>query len=221
MNTEPLKIAVDVDGVIASFTDGFARVANRLWPNTFPPNYVQSTWNFEEIPEINITKAKVNKVWDEIRNNEKDFWLGLVPILPERRALNSFLNSNARKAKQIEVFYVTSRVPSAGDSVTRQTRRWLKRNYVWDKGCTCIVKPDGVTKGEIYRALGIQFSVDDYWENVPRTFVGGYEFDDTPAIPWVGLHRGFLLARPWNEGHREGLEAVETLEEYFKAVLEY
>lgn len=218
MNSEPLKIAVDVDGVIADFTPGFARVANRLYPCTFPPNHVQRSWNFEETPELNLTKAKVSLVWDEIRNNEKNFWLGLAPILPERRALYDFLTSDERKAKQIEVFYVTSRIPSTGDSVARQTRRWLKLNYVWDKGCTCIVKPSGITKAEIYRALNIRYSVDDYWVNVPEPWI--HTESDVVYEEGSG-HHGFLLARPWNEDRRQGLEVVETLEEYFKAVLEY
>ncbi len=218
MNTEPLKIAVDCDGVLASFTDGFACVANRLYPGTFPNGYVQRTWNFEEMPELNLTKSKVNKVWREIRKNEVDFWLGLNPMIFEVNALHVFLTSEERKAKEIQVFYVTSRVPSAGMSVLRQTKRWLAKQLLWDRSCTCIVKPSGVTKAEIYRALDIRFSIDDHWENVPEPWI--LTCSDIVHTKGEG-HRGFLLARPWNEGHREGLEIVETMQEYLKAVLEY
>ncbi len=207
MRGEPFKISIDVDGVLANFTAGFARVANIIEPNTFPTDYDalihQTDWNFEA---IGVSKALVNKTWDTIRDRVENFWLGLTTFQKEAHELHQFLES---APNDVEVFFVTSRVPSQGLTVLAQTQKWLRRYKLLRLGSSVIVKPRGVKKSVIYEALGITCSVDDYWPNVPT----GIDY-----LSAVQPHHGYLLARAWNAKHREDLEVVNSLEEYFEKV---
>jgi hypothetical protein len=212
MRGEPFRIAVDVDGVLAQFTAGFARVANAIEPGTFPPDYDalihQTDWNFED---IGVPEALVNKTWDTIRDKVENFWLGLPTFQKEVHELHQFLES---APNDLEVFFVTSRVPSQGLTVLAQTQKWLRRYKLLRLGSSVIVKPRGVKKSVIYEALNISCSVDDYWPNVPSGLV-------TILGPKAEKHHGYLLARAWNEKHREDLELVNSLEEYFEKVVQH
>lgn len=212
MRGEPFRISVDVDGVLANFTAGFARVANSIEPNTFPPDYDalihQTDWNFED---IGVPEALVNKTWATIRYETENFWLGLPTFPKEVHELHQFLES---VPNDVEVFFVTSRVPSQGLTVLAQTQKWLRRYKLLRLGSSVIVKPRGVKKSVIYEALGIACSVDDYWPNVPTGLV-------TILGPKAEKHHGYLLARAWNEKHREDLEVVNSLEEYFEKVVQH
>jgi hypothetical protein len=211
MRGEPFRISVDVDGVLANFTAGFARVANTIEPGTFPSDYDalihQTDWNFEA---IGVPKALVNKTWDMIRDNVENFWLSLSTFQKEAHELHQFLES---APNDVEVFFVTSRVPSQGLTVLAQTQKWLRRYKLLRLGSSVIVKPRGVKKEQIYETLGITCSVDDYWPNVPSG-----RWMDHVEEKW---HHGYLLARAWNEKHREDLEIVNSLEEYFEKVVQH
>ena len=209
MRGEPFRISVDVDGVLANFTLGFARVANTIVPGTFPPDFdsVKNTdWDFKYIGE-----ELVNKTWATIRYKTENFWLSLSTCQKEVHALHQFLES---APNDVEVFFVTSRVPSQGLTVLAQTQKWLRRYKLLRLGSSVIVKPRGVKKSVIYEALGIASSVDDYWPNVPTGLV-------TILGPKSEKHHGYLLARAWNEKHRKDLEVVNSLEEYFEKVVQH
>jgi len=214
MRREPFRIAVDVDGILASFTAGFALVANSIKPGTFPPDYNalihQTDWNFEDT-ELGISKETVDKTWDTIRDVVENFWLGLPTFQKEVHELHQFLES---APSDLEVFFVTSREPSQGLTVLAQTQKWLRRYKLLRLGSSVIVKPRGVKKSVIYEALGIACSIDDYWPNVPTGLV-------TILGPKAERHHGYLLARAWNEKHREDLEVVNSLEEYFEKVVQH
>jgi len=207
MRGEPFRISVDVDGVLANFTAGFARVANLIKPGTFPSDFdpmKNQDWDFNY-----IGKSLVNKTWDTIRDVVENFWLGLPTCQKEVHALHQFLES---APNDVEVFFVTSRVPSQGLTVLAQTQKWLRRYKLLRLGSSVIVKPRGVKKATIYEALGITCSVDDYWPNVPT----GIDY-----LSAVQPHYGYLLARAWNEKHRKDLEVVNSLEEYFEKVVQH
>ncbi len=204
MRGEPFRISVDVDGVLANFTVGFARVANIIVPGTFPPDFdsmKNPDWDFNYIGE-----ELVNKTWATIRYKTENFWLSLPTFQKEVHELHQFLESIPN---DVEVFFVTSRVPSQGLTVLAQTQKWLRRYKLLRLGSSVIVKPRGVKKEQIYKVLGITCSVDDYWPNVP-----------SPGFHPV-FHHGYLLARAWNEKHREDLEVVNSLEEYFEKVTQF
>jgi len=201
------KISIDVDGVIADFVSGFTKIANRRYPNLFPPGYVQRRWHFEA-NDVGCTKEMVDQVWADIQR-EPHFWLNLsLYNSKEAIALKNFLAENYGK---VDVYYVTSRVPSGGNSVLWQTQAWLKDFHLFSDSCSVIVKPQGVRKEEIYEAVGIGWSVDDYIENIPI---------DLTATE----HKGYLIKRPWNAEHWEGeyksenLLTVDSMEDYLNKV---
>jgi len=213
MRGEPFRIAIDCDGVLADFYFGFMAVANSIQPGAFPVGYeplVQQTdWEFEDVGVID--GPLVNKTWDVIRDKVENFWLSLPTYKKEVHALHQFLES---APNDVEVFFVTSRVPSQGLTVLAQTQKWLRRYKLLRLGSSVIVKPRGVKKSVIYEALGIACSVDDYWPNVPTGLV-------TILGPKAEKHHGYLLARAWNEKHRTDLEVVNSLGEYFEKVVQH
>ncbi len=213
MRGEPFRIAIDCDGVLADFYFGFMAVANSIQPGAFPVGYEpltqQTDWEFEDVGVID--GSLVNKTWDVIRDKVENFWLSLPTYKKEVHELHQFLES---VPNDVEVFFVTSRVPSQGLTVLAQTQKWLRRYKLLRLGSSVIVKPRGVKKSVIYEALGIACSVDDYWPNVPTGLV-------TILGPKAEKHHGYLLARAWNEKHREDLEVVNSLEEYFEKVVQH
>jgi len=213
MRGEPFRIAIDVDGVLADFYFGFMAVANGIQPGAFPADYEpltqQTDWEFEDVGIVD--GSLVNKTWDTIRDKVQNFWLSLPSYQKEVHALHQFLES---APNDLEVFFVTSRVPSQGLTVLAQTQKWLRRYKLLRLGSSVIVKPRGIKKSVIYEALDISCSVDDYWPNVPTGLV-------TILGPKAEQHHGYLLARAWNEKHREDLEVVNSLEEYFEKVVKH
>lgn len=214
MRGEPFRIAVDCDGVLADFYFGFMAVANSIQPGAFPMDYeplVQQTdWEFVDVGLVD--SSLVDKTWDTIRDKVENFWLSLPTYKKEVHELHQFLES---APNDVEVFFVTSRVPSQGLTVLAQTQKWLRRYKLLRLGSSVIVKPRGVLKEFIYTALGISCSVDDYWPNVPLKGM---------LAPWTGRpanHHGYLLARAWNEKHRTDLEVVNSLGEYFEKVVQH
>jgi len=81
---------------------------------------------------------------------------------------------------------------------------WLETHGLLRPGTAVIVKPSGVEKREIYHALRIASSVDDYLETVQQTCEG---------------HQAHLLDRPYNQVGREAdTIVVPNLESYLAHV---
>lgn len=192
-----LKLSIDVDGVLRNFCKLANSVINGLWPGRIPEGYVPDDWTWTS---AGITKHDWDAIWNTIAQME-DFWL-LAEHYPDNvAALRDYLETN----RVNEVFYVTSMMPSAGMPAYKQTQYWLEDRGLVTNCTKVIVVPKGVTKQEIYRVLGIQASVDDYWENVV----------DLPAG-----HFAALLDRPWNKSLQAGYYVVPNLSTFLKIVEE-
>lgn len=139
----PPRIAFDLDGVLADFGAAYGRVADSLFPEdrarrTVPTDSAPETREDrrrdvpsdapEDAPadrpvparERRSAARRRNRVWKAIRSTP-DFWLTLDPIDPDvvRR-----LHDRAVDGRW-ELFFVTQRPATAGDTVQRQTQRWL------------------------------------------------------------------------------------------------
>ena len=139
----PPRIAFDLDGVLADFGAAYGRVADSLFPEdrarrTAPTDSAPETREDrrrdvpsdapEDAPadqpvparERRSSARRRNRVWKAIRSTP-DFWLTLDPIDPDvvRR-----LHERAVDGRW-ELFFVTQRPATAGDTVQRQTQRWL------------------------------------------------------------------------------------------------
>ncbi|MCY4602250.1 MAG: hypothetical protein OXF27_20290, partial [Acidobacteria bacterium] len=140
----PLRVAFDLDGVLADFAGAWGRVAEDLfpgWSNGVAPGEVpagdgsRAPGGERTAPAgadggdagagagagaPRLSRRRHDAVWKAIRSTP-DFWLsldetepGVVARIDERAA-----------AGRWEVFFVTQRPATAGDTVQRQTQRWL------------------------------------------------------------------------------------------------
>src|SRR5690606_17294326 len=95
-------------------------------------------------------------VWDAIRNTD-NFWLGLEPIEP---GVVRTLFELSLQAKW-EVFFVTQRPGTAGESVQRQTHKWLVRHGFETPNVLTVPG----SRGKAALALELDFLIDDLPRN--------------------------------------------------------
>jgi hypothetical protein len=129
-----LRIAFDVDGVLADFAATYHDIEVRL----FGPESIDGlSYRHDEpasvaaadlsMPRDVSTQRDVKRrqrsraaVWQVITTT-RDFWAGVQPIDPDAvRRLHRLSIEN-----HWEVFFITRRPPTRGDTVQRQTQRWL------------------------------------------------------------------------------------------------
>jgi hypothetical protein len=127
-----LRIACDLDGTLADLSSAYRRI------------------------EQLVRGDSDGLVWDAIRNTE-NFWTALDPIEPGvvRRLHDLALGEGW------EVFFVTQRPGTAGDTVQRQTQRWLI-----DQGfdAPSVLTLPGA-RGKAALALDLDFLIDDLPRN--------------------------------------------------------
>ena len=154
MNPEPpLRVGFDMDGVLADFLNAFRDMEARLFG---PDEDLQP-----EDPEVEEerqerglveTRERHRAIWREIEGTV-DFWTTLMPLgtgaIPRLHALAT--------AHGWEVFFITQRPQTAGDTVQRQTARWLAARG-FDLPSVIVI---GSSRGAAVRALRIDYHVDD------------------------------------------------------------
>lgn len=205
-----MKIAIDIDGVLARFTpEGIRPTVEKLWPGRMPPGYVPSDWFHSDILE----KKDWSTIWGEIDQIE-NFWEGLEPYTESFKALDEFQVRNGDQ--DIEIYLVTARQRVKGRPTIEQTVRWLvkqKTEYGMQHADNVSVittaenKSGSKCKAEIYNAIGIEMSIDDRYDNVWEAFS-------------VEKHTPYLLNRKWNQKSPTQIDAyrVNTLGEFLDKV---
>jgi 5'(3')-deoxyribonucleotidase len=193
------KIAIDCDGVICDFVQGFVDTTNKLWPGRLKDGYEPSVWDFSDT----MKKDEVNRVFEQIKRTP-NWFLKLEPYSENVTALARFFVE--RKGE--DVWLVTSRFPTYGMTVAKQTAMWLEfcgvspiHNYL---GVIPVANSD--EKQLVYAAMGVEYSVDDKAETV----------EQCEAIPG---HKAFLLDRPWNQEAKVE-RRIKNLEQFFRQVKE-
>jgi hypothetical protein len=127
-----LRIACDLDGTLANLSSAYRKVEGRLQSDSD------------------------GVVWDAIRGIS-DFWTTLEPLEPGViRRLYELSQLN-----QWEVFFVTQRPTTAGESVQRQTQRWLMEHGFETPS---VVTVPG-SRGRAALALDLDFLIDDLPRN--------------------------------------------------------
>jgi hypothetical protein len=127
-----LRIACDLDGTIADLSSAYRKVEGRLQSDSD------------------------GVVWDAIRGIP-DFWTTLEPLEPGviRRLFE------LSQAGQWEVFFVTQRPITAGETVQRQTQRWLMAHGF--ETPSVLTVPG--SRGRAALALDLDFLIDDLPRN--------------------------------------------------------
>jgi len=109
------------------------------------------------MPDLDaVSAADAKKVWKVI-SDTPNWWLGLAPYEP---AQIGRLYQLVRRFRW-EVSFLTSRIPTSGDSVQFQSQTWLEANGFY---MPAVVTVPG-SRGEIANALRLDVVVDDQYLN--------------------------------------------------------
>jgi hypothetical protein len=140
-----LRIGVDVDGVLADFRAAFHDAARQC---------LRRESDEPEDPKDprEMLRDDVKRVWDWVAKR-KNWWMELKPYEPDQ--IERLYR--ATRARGWEVFFVTNRPPSAGDTVQFQTQWWIERYGFF---LPAVLTVPG-SRGDIANGLRLDLIVDD------------------------------------------------------------
>lgn len=206
-----VKISIDVDGVLADFTKAFVKVLNKSSGfEMVPSNYQPPEWNWPDRFGVGVQAAG----WAMVKET-KDFWLGLDP-LPGARELYEFFYSGA--AQKVEIYFVTARARSLGQTLAAQTRQWIETHVGWANNWNVITVDSSDKKPQVFESVGIKYSLDDYDKTVRYTQIAQH-----PTIyrTLQCEHHPFLLNQSWNHfAHDLDSVRVYSVAEYLNLIKE-
>src|SRR5262245_34983271 len=146
-----LRLGFDLDGVVADFRTAFLDLAAEV----LGPDAIRS--KSAPMPELNsVSAADAKRVWKVITDTS-NWWLGLKAYEPDQIAR---LYQLARQFRW-EVSFLTTRIPTAGDSVQFQSQEWLETHGFY---LPAVVTVPG-SRGEVANALRLDVVVDDQFLN--------------------------------------------------------
>jgi hypothetical protein len=146
-----LRLGFDLDGVVADFHTAFLDAAARL----LGTDAIQKPG--APMPDFDaVSAADAKRVWKVIMETS-NWWLGLAPYEPAQ-ILRLYQLSRRHRW---EVSFLTSRIPTAGDSVQFQSQAWLEAHGFY---MPAVVTVPG-SRGEIANALRLDVIVDDQFLN--------------------------------------------------------
>lgn len=140
-----LRIGVDVDGVLADFRTAFHDAARHcLRRDIEGPEDPRSPQS--------LLEKDVKRVWDWVAKRT-NWWMELKPYEPDQ--IERLYG--ATRAAGWEVFFLTNRPASAGDSVQFQTQWWIERHGFF---LPAVLTVPG-SRGDIANGLRLDLVVDD------------------------------------------------------------
>lgn len=189
-----MRYGIDLDGVLANFGRNIPIVGNQLWPGRFPENpddFRPTEWSAglskEEERQLFEAIAKIPYFWE----NQYE--------LPGCQELTAGI-------KDDEVYFVTARAITVGESPLVQSARWLRDRHLWPRRgySTVIPVAHAGNKVELFRGLGLKFMLDDFGPTV----------EQLNTID--GMH-AFVLDAPYNRRY-ESLPRVYSVTEYLDTI---
>ena len=155
----PLRIGFDLDGVLADFASAFHAVETHLYgaesaaaPDEPGDDEAPQSAAAANGPTPARDRSRRDAIWRQIVATE-DFWTTLQPTDPAaiRRIHDLMLRF------RWEVFFITQRPATRGDTVQRQTQRWLVAHGFDLPSVLVIAGSRGAAAG----ALRLDYLVDD------------------------------------------------------------
>lgn len=139
-----LRIGIDVDGVLADFKTAFHDTSRASLGRQLD----------EEDPRSSeaLAQGDVRRVWEYVAKTP-NWWMGLKPYEPEQIARLYALT----RESGWEVFFLTNRPASAGESVQFQTQWWIEQHGFY---LPAVLTIPG-SRGEVANGLRLNLIVDD------------------------------------------------------------
>jgi hypothetical protein len=140
-----LRIGIDIDGVLADFRAGFHASAERCLGRELPDAADPGSG-------AGLDQKDVKRVWQHVARTP-NWWTALAPYEPGQIARLYALARNAGW----EVFFLTNRPASAGDTVQFQTASWLEQQGFY---LPAVLTVPG-SRGEVANGLRLDLVIDD------------------------------------------------------------
>jgi hypothetical protein len=185
-----LRIGIDVDGVLADFRTAFHDAAVRSLRRS-----VNDAAGTDDAPSA-LTARDVRRVWEYIEKTP-NWWMEVPAYEPEQIARLYAIT----RASRWEVFFLTKRPSSAGDSVQFQTQWWIERFGFY---LPAVLTVPG-SRGDIANGLRLDLLVDDQLINCVEVV------SSSTAKAVLMLRSGDAMAR--EHATNRGIGAVSTLAE--------
>ena len=167
-----MRIAFDLDGVLADLHSAFSRTAIALFPDLDPAAIAgadvgssppvetgEPTESAVETPAVvsmPVTRRQSEAIWRHLGLTE-NFWEDLQEIEPGAIARIAAL----AEARRWDVLFITSRPSTAGRTVQRQSQRWLQK-MGFPLPSVYVVHG---SRGRVAQALDLDVVVDDRPDN--------------------------------------------------------
>lgn len=139
-----LRIGIDVDGVLADFRTAFRKASQSSLGHAIDEDDPKSSESLGE--------KDVKRVWEQI-GRTSNWWMTLQPYEPDQVARLYSLT----RAAGWEVFFLTNRPASAGDTVQFQTQWWIERQGFY---LPAVLTVPG-SRGEVANGLRLDLVIDD------------------------------------------------------------
>jgi hypothetical protein len=164
-----LRLGFDIDGVLADFRNAFDALSRKQgeipradaglegWQ---PGSAIESPPRRpdpEDVATEPLTSADIGRIWKEIART-KNWWSAVEAYEPSEIGRLYRL----ARAHRWEVFFLTRRPESAGDTVQLQTQCWLESNGFYLPSVLTVLG----SRGELASALRLDIVVDDTLHNL-------------------------------------------------------
>lgn len=151
----PLRLGIDIDGVLADFRNAFRDTAREC---------LRRDVVSDALTDNSLSHVDIDRVWNYIARRP-NWWLTLRAYEPAEIARLYALSRSHRW----EVCFLTKRPASAGDSVQFQTQWWLEQQGFY---LPAVITVPG-SRGDLANALRLDLAIDDQFVNCAEIISAG------------------------------------------------